>query len=221
MKKQFIRYGLLTALLLVFSQLSWGQQFTKFMRDGKEFNLDGYKDTLKEGQVRTIQLYAEGSGTATPYIIAKNLADGWMYFVAPNNAGSATLRLLPLDDGEGDYTLTFEVVDRDKTPVQKSTVSMLLHVIDRNAYDGNDLTIVNYPNPVTTETTFEFTVPHDGVCSLKLYMLDGREVMTVYDANAIRYRYFKTVDVSSLRSGTYVYHLKLNGTDISGRLIKL
>ncbi len=226
MNKKYIRYSLFAVLCIVFTQAAWSQQFTKFVRDGVQFNLDGYKDTLKEGKKRTIQLYVQGAGSVTPYITARGLAGGWMYFVSPTiagmGAGSATLRLLPLDDGEGDYTLTFDTFDQ--TSGVTATASMSLHVIDRNVVDPseNDLKITNYPNPVTTETTFEFVVPSGGKGSLKLYTLDGRDVMTVFDAVAVRYRYFKTVDVSALPSGTYVYRLKVDGVgDVSGRMVKL
>lgn len=228
MKLQILKYGLPVALVLVFAQAAQAQQFTKIVReDGLPLKQadNRYRDTLKEGETRTIQLFAESAGTAAPLLVARNLQSGWMYFAAPKAGGAATLRLLPVDDGAGDYTLYFEAYDRNDTDLQHiAKDSLLLHIIDRNrlADDENELKVAVYPNPVSSKTTFEVVIPRAGAASLKIYTLDGREVMTVFDAGAIRYRYFNTVNLSSLPSGTYVYRLKVDGVgNRSGQLVKL
>ncbi len=176
--------------------------------------------TMKEGETVTIRIYASGD---TAYITASGLAGDWMYFSTTQGAGSATLMLLPEDDGEGDYTLTFDTFNSNLA-LPPATVSLPVHITDRNALtaDDTEITVINYPNPVADNTTIEYVVPKDGKASLKLYSLSGREVASIFEKSVTAGRYFEKVNVSGLAAGSYVYRLTLDGVGSkSGRMYKL
>ena len=65
----------------------------------------------------------------------------------------------------------------------------------------------NYPNPVVTQTTFEYAIPTASQVSLQVFDLMGRRVAVLVDelqaANTYRVRF----DASELASGTYIYRL--------------
>jgi len=71
----------------------------------------------------------------------------------------------------------------------------------------------NYPNPFNPSTKINFDMPKDGLVSLKIYDMLGREVTTL--VNEIRTAGYYTVDfnASSLSSGIYFY--RINAGDFS------
>ncbi len=71
----------------------------------------------------------------------------------------------------------------------------------------------NYPNPFNPSTKINFDMPKDGLVSLKIYDMLGREVATL--VNEIRTAGYYTVDfnASSLSSGIYFY--RINAGDFS------
>jgi hypothetical protein len=65
----------------------------------------------------------------------------------------------------------------------------------------------NYPNPFNPSTTIEFTLPHAGFATLKVYNILGEEVATLI-AKEHPAGTFKTAwDASRVSSGTYLYRL--------------
>ena len=69
-------------------------------------------------------------------------------------------------------------------------------------------TVSNFPNPATTNATFEFTVPNTEVVSLKIVGINGQLIATLAKREAIANQsYSVTYDVSDLQSGIYFVHL--------------
>ncbi len=70
----------------------------------------------------------------------------------------------------------------------------------------------NYPNPFNPTTTISFTLAQDGMTTLKIYDISGREVATLANgmmkAGVIQQ---VTFDASRLSSGTYFSCLENNG----------
>ena len=66
----------------------------------------------------------------------------------------------------------------------------------------------NFPNPFSRTTTLTFSLPEDGIVTMKLYNNDGQEIATL----ASGFREMGTSDVSfdaqSLSSGAYFYRLQ-------------
>ena len=65
----------------------------------------------------------------------------------------------------------------------------------------------NYPNPFNPTTTISFTLPKDGMVTLKIYDALGREVQTLVNEFKQTGRYTAEFDASRLASGIYIYKL--------------
>jgi len=65
----------------------------------------------------------------------------------------------------------------------------------------------NYPNPFNPITNIEFTIPKEGLVTLKIYDILGREVITLVNENLKMGSYKKSFNGSNLASGIYFYKL--------------
>jgi hypothetical protein len=189
--------------------------------------------TLTEGETCSVEIYATGAiSSDVAFISATGLVSSWMHFISPEGAGSATLRLLPSDDAhtsdvDGNYKIYFTTFDTISGHAS-STLLLPVYIIDRNELKPGDteVTIINYPNPVTETTQFvttlDYIVPVGGQGSLRIYSLSGQRVMTIYeDTYVAAGHYFRTVNLSALPAGTYLYRLTVDGVSKSGRMVKL
>ncbi|MDR1680550.1 MAG: T9SS type A sorting domain-containing protein [Prevotellaceae bacterium] len=225
MKYTLLKIALLSAAWMAFGLSAHGQNrppaFLKILRGGVE--ITDLNLSLKEGAMDTIQLFAHDPDGDAACIMATGLPETWAYFMSDPAAGSATLLLAPDDDAQGDYVFSFAAFDSDLS-LAPATASIAMQIIDRNALtpDDKDVTVINYPNPVTGTTTLEFVVPAAGHATLKIYTQSGREVLTVVDVSMAAKRYFRKVNMASYPAGIYIYHLDVKGVgSASGRLIKL
>ncbi|MFA6470114.1 MAG: T9SS type A sorting domain-containing protein [Bacteroidota bacterium] len=66
----------------------------------------------------------------------------------------------------------------------------------------------NYPNPFNPSTTVRFTLPSDGLTTLTVYDIVGREVAVIVNESLTAGTYEKSFDGSRLSSGLYFYRLK-------------
>ncbi len=69
----------------------------------------------------------------------------------------------------------------------------------------------NYPNPFNPTTTISYTVPKDGMVTLKVYDVLGRVVETLVNQDETIGRYTATFNGSNLASGVYFYRLDAAG----------
>ncbi len=65
----------------------------------------------------------------------------------------------------------------------------------------------NYPNPFNPSTTIQFSIPKDGIVSLKVYNILGAEVASLINENKSAGTYEFKFDGSNLSSGIYLYKL--------------
>ncbi len=75
----------------------------------------------------------------------------------------------------------------------------------------------NYPNPFNPTTIINYQLPKDGIVTLKIYDMLGREVATLVNEFKPSGRYEVTFDAKNLASGMYVYQLRANSAE--GRFI--
>ncbi|MCL4539944.1 MAG: T9SS type A sorting domain-containing protein [Bacteroidetes bacterium] len=66
----------------------------------------------------------------------------------------------------------------------------------------------NYPNPFNPTTVISYTIPRDGMVSLKIFDVLGREVRTLVRENQAVGKYSVTFDGAGLASGIYFYQLR-------------
>ena len=79
----------------------------------------------------------------------------------------------------------------------------------------------NYPNPFNPTTEIEFSIIKQGFVSLKVYDLLGREVANLINEELNAGKYSVVFDASQLASGTYIYHLNVDGLRFSKKMILL
>jgi hypothetical protein len=69
----------------------------------------------------------------------------------------------------------------------------------------------NYPNPFNPVTKMNFDIPENGLISLKVYDILGKEVATLVNEVRDAGYYTVTFNASKLSSGVYFYRLSANG----------
>ncbi|MBZ0199123.1 MAG: T9SS type A sorting domain-containing protein, partial [Ignavibacteriaceae bacterium] len=65
----------------------------------------------------------------------------------------------------------------------------------------------NYPNPFNPTTTIRYAIPQDGLVTLKVYDILGKEVKTLVNEYKTKGRYEVTFDANNLASGLYIYEI--------------
>jgi hypothetical protein len=66
----------------------------------------------------------------------------------------------------------------------------------------------NYPNPFNPTTNIKFAIPSNGLVSLKVYNMLGKEVATLVNGNLSAGAYTYDFNASNLASGVYFYKLE-------------
>ncbi len=79
----------------------------------------------------------------------------------------------------------------------------------------------NYPNPFNPVTEIKFSIAKEGMVTLKVYDVLGREVATLIDKQMGNGNYTVDFNASKLSSGTYIYQLNVNGVRISKKMTLL
>lgn len=83
----------------------------------------------------------------------------------------------------------------------------------------NDISLKNYPNPFNLSTMISFSVPEDGLVTLKVYNLAGDEVETLVDETKKAGNYKALFDAKDLPSGIYFYKIQAGGFSKTNKMI--
>jgi cellobiose epimerase len=136
----------------------------------------------------------------------------WIGAVTRNNTlwtdFNLSKRLLHIPAGTGGvFAVTFRTIPSEA--VEAGSVA-----VPRSA-----ILLSNYPNPFNGQTNFQFSVLVDGMMSLKIYDVLGREVSTVVDGFSIAGTFTRRWDSGSLPSGIYFSVLKCGSQSLTTRLV--
>ncbi|MFW0862620.1 MAG: T9SS type A sorting domain-containing protein [Candidatus Komeilibacteria bacterium] len=77
----------------------------------------------------------------------------------------------------------------------------------------------NYPNPFNPNTTVEYSIPADGMCTLTIYDFRGKEIKTVVNEFQSAGTHRVAIDGSNLPSGAYIYKLQSGGISLSHKML--
>jgi subtilisin family serine protease len=77
----------------------------------------------------------------------------------------------------------------------------------------------NYPNPFNPTTKLSYSIPEDGLITLKVFDVLGREVLVLANEWKPAGSYTVEFDGSNLTSGVYYYQLQHNGKTLIGKML--
>ncbi len=78
----------------------------------------------------------------------------------------------------------------------------------------------NYPNPFNTNTTISYKLEENAQVKLELWNVRGQKIRTLVDQKQMKGNYNLPVNIENIK-GVYFYTLKINGRQISNKMIKL
>jgi hypothetical protein len=110
----------------------------------------------------------------------------------------------------GQHVIVWAVLDAssNKTSLQiQSKVSSPTGVEETPIVANNFNLEQNYPNPVNPATTIRYSIPKEGLVSLKVYNLIGEEIVTLVNEIKQIGSYDIIFNSTNLSSGTYFYRL--------------
>jgi len=128
------------------------------------------------------------------------------YKVNTSGIGNRTVKLiLSIEDNAGCIYAVSDIHDGSSIlPKAVETEIGLGGKYEITDYDISQ----NYPNPFTPSTTIRYQIPQDGMVTLKVYDILGREVKTLVNEVKTKGRYEVNFDASNLASGLYIYEIK-------------
>lgn len=82
-----------------------------------------------------------------------------------------------------------------------------------------EFAISNYPNPFNPTTTINYQLPKDGMVTIKVYDIIGKEVATLVNEHKSAGYYKVDFDASKLTSGVYIATIQASGFNKSIKLL--
>lgn len=141
----------------------------------------------------------------------------WKWTDAADTKQDARPRALAFSpDGKIAYIGTFAVGTADllqKVVLGGSDVKKLEEIPTQ--YDLSQ----NYPNPFNPTTNIKFSMPVEGMVSLKVYDVVGQEVETLLDTYKGAGTYEVGLDASKLSSGIYMYTLRTEKMSLTKKML--
>jgi hypothetical protein len=130
------------------------------------------------------------------------------YEVNTQGIGNRTcrLRLTVDDDLDFNYALVTGY-DNEGSIGKRGFVQRTLNNIE--VIETYDLA-QNYPNPFNPSTIIKYQIPEDGVVTLKIFDILGKEVTTLVNEQKTVGKYELHFDASNLASGVYIYRIQVN-----------
>jgi hypothetical protein len=130
--------------------------------------------------------------------------------------------------GGGDFYVTYKIRAKDvgnKFSPYSNNVGVRAEQLGKKFYaqdkpDDYNLN-QNYPNPFNPTTKITYSIKEDGLVSLKVYDILGKEVVTLVNENKPAGNYEVEFNASQLPSGMYIYKIQTNNFSDTKKMILL
>jgi aminopeptidase N len=143
----------------------------------------------------------------------------YVYFVGGTNT---TIRVMN-DVNQQVFTFTFNkqptnvFFDFNNEIVLKEA-SLTVGIDEGNIGEQSFSLQQNYPNPVSSQTTFTYSLPEDSQVSLALFDMSGKKMLSLVAEQQNRGTHVMTADLSKLGTGIYLCRLSAGSNSTTKRL---
>ncbi len=176
-----------------------------------------------EGNQRSVTLNLSISG-GSPNLLFTNPQDGKTYYV--NDVYNDSTYQITFTGGTANFSMNLPAYGSAvlivSDSVKKLSVPKLTSVeqIAGAVIPEKYLLSQNYPNPFNPSTTINYQIPNNGIVTLKVYDMLGREVATLVNNVQSAGNYSMQFSGANLSSGVYFYKLTAgNYTDVKRMLM--
>jgi uncharacterized repeat protein (TIGR02543 family) len=114
-------------------------------------------------------------------------------------------------DGRGSFTDTFEPGCGKIYRLEKVVLAKQSQLTKEEELPKEYIVYQNYPNPFNPTSTIKYQLPKDGLITLKVYDILGREVAELVNEMKQAGYYQVDFNASKLASGIYIYRISVNG----------
>ncbi len=139
------------------------------------------------------------------YLVNCSGIEAGLYYLRLTTSATDTVKMFVGDIQRDDYTLEKSNLIR---------VGFMGNLVP-SAYNLEQ----NYPNPFNPSTIIKYQIPEDGLVTLKVYDILGREVTTLVNEQKVSGRYEVNFNASHLASGVYIYKLQAGDYNNSKKML--
>ncbi len=141
------------------------------------------------------------------------------YQVNVSGIGNRTVRLRLVTNNNFNpmYSMTDKYADENVLPKNGFNTLSYKGSLAVESYDLAQ----NYPNPFNPSTIIKYQIPEDGIVSLKIFDILGKELKTLINEQKTIGKYEVTFDASNLASGVYIYRIQVNDYVSSKKMMLL
>ncbi len=117
------------------------------------------------------------------------------------------------------FTMTAYDLSGNESSFSEEVKHFVTHVEDDDEVNPTEFTVVdNHPNPFNNNTIITYSFSYRAFfVSLIVYNIKGQFVETLVSENQTPGVYWIAWDASSYNSGTYLFHLNIDGRSVTGR----
>ncbi len=206
-------------------------EFTHIDVQGNTPNVDIYVQRGVNGAGRPGASFVKASGLVLnnnapvkDAIVYATRGGSYYGYGITNSNGEFSINNLP----EGDFILIAHKIahESDSKGVfigEAGMDNILLNVTSKNTLTNNNPVEFrlsqNYPNPFNPNTVINYSVPKDGMVTLKVYNTSGQQVALLINAPQIAGSYSVVFNASGLSSGVYFYSIETSGYTDTKKMI--
>jgi hypothetical protein len=205
-------------------------EFTHIDVQGNTPNVDIYVQRGIGGSGRPAGFYSNASGIVLSNnvpvkdaIVYATRGGSYYGYGVTNAKGEFSISNLP----EGDFILVAHKIAHESDEIginlgENGLDNIVLNVASKNTITNNPVEFKlsqNYPNPFNPNTVINYSVPKDGMVTLKVYNVSGQLVKELMNSQQIAGSYNVVFNANGLSSGIYFYTIETSGFTDTKKMI--